>query len=118
MNYFKRLLLNAGIFLLLAFLYPNMLYVDGVVVALIASAVFSILNALVKPILQILSFPITLITFGLFTLVINGFILNMTSLLVGKGTFYINGFGSAVMLSIIISLVNMLVQATQSSKNE
>lgn len=63
------------------------------------------LNALVKPILVILSLPITLLTLGIFYFVINGLILYMTSAIVSG--FTISSFGLAFLLALIISLVNL-----------
>ena len=112
----KRLLLNAILFMALAYMFPNMLFVNGVGTALMASVVFSLLNTLLKPILQVLSFPITILTFGLFSLVINASILMITGYFMGQGVFYVNGLGSALLLTIIISLVNSLLQVNRSNK--
>lgn len=110
MSYWQRLLVNTLTFISLHVILPNhMLYVRSLGIALLASAVLSILNALVKPILHLLSLPITLITFGLFSFVINGVILQLTSSLVGPQNFGFSSFGSAVIVSVIMSLVNSVV---------
>ncbi|QCA29586.1 phage holin family protein [Vagococcus xieshaowenii] len=100
----------------LAYMFPNMLYVNGIVTAIMASVVFSVLNTVLKPILQLLSFPISCLTFGLFTLVINASMLLLTAYFMGQGTFYVNGLGSAVLLTIIISLVNALLQVNKTTE--
>jgi len=79
--------------------------VDNFGKALFAAAVFGILNAFVKPILVILTLPITLLTLGLFYLVLNVFIFGLTAWLV-KGFELKSGFISAVFGAICLSLVN------------
>ncbi|MEM5787042.1 MAG: phage holin family protein [Syntrophobacteraceae bacterium] len=80
------------------------IYVSGFFSALFAAAVLAILNALFRPILLIVTLPINIFTFGLFTFVINALLLKMASGLVPG--FYVYGFWAAVFGSIIISLVN------------
>lgn len=116
MNYWQRLILNALSLIALAYIFPNMLYMDSVLTAFVASFTLSILNALVKPILHLLSLPITIITFGLFSLVINGFILQLTASILGMKYFYIDSFWSAFLMALILSLVNALVTSKASEK--
>lgn len=75
--------------------------------ALIAAVVFALLNTFIKPALTILSFPITLLTFGLFSFVINGLIFYMVSGLVSG--FYISSFIGAIGGSIVVSIINVII---------
>ncbi|MBE9388007.1 phage holin family protein [Vagococcus salmoninarum] len=110
MSYFQRLVVNTLTFVSLSMLLPNdMLHVKSLFVAVLASFVLSILNTLVKPILHLLSFPITLLTFGLFSFVINGVMLNLTSSLVGSTNFGFSSFGAAMLVAVIMSVVNSIV---------
>ncbi|MDT2816501.1 phage holin family protein [Vagococcus lutrae] len=108
MTYWQRLLINTLTLVALAYMFPNMMYVDSVFVALMASFVLSILNTLVKPVLHFFSLPITILTFGLFSLVINGMMLTMTSALIGKQHFAFSSFGAAFLIALIMSLVNAI----------
>lgn len=74
---------------------------------LIASLVLSILNTFVKPLLNLLSLPFIVLSFGLFLLVINAILLGLTSWLV-KG-FNVAGFWPAVGGSLVISVVSMFL---------
>ena len=74
---------------------------------LAASLVLGILNAFVKPVIMILSFPFILFTMGLFMLVINTLLLLLASKIVGG--FYIEGFWSALGGAVIISIVGMFI---------
>ena len=73
--------------------------------------VLAILNALIRPILYLLSAPFIVVTLGLFMVVINGFLLNVVSFLV-KG-FHVHGFwpavGGAVIISLVSGIMNMFV---------
>ncbi|GKS80787.1 membrane protein [Ligilactobacillus pabuli] len=109
MNFIKRVLINALIFVAVAGLLPNYFHVTSFWVAILAAVVLSMLNAFVKPILVILSLPITMVTLGFFYLFINAFILEMTSFFVGSAVFSFAGFGSAFLVSIILSLVNLII---------
>lgn len=79
MTYFQRLIVNTLTFVSLSVIFPNMIYVRSIWMAIIAAFVLSILNMLVKPVLTILSLPFTLLTFGLFSFIVNAAILKMTS---------------------------------------
>lgn len=109
MSYFQRLIMNTLTFVALAVLLPNMVHVRSIMMALVASFVLSILNALIKPILSIISFPLTLLTFGLFSFVINALMLNLTSIFVGAANFGFSSFGAAILVALIMSVINMIV---------
>ncbi|WEG74147.1 phage holin family protein [Vagococcus intermedius] len=110
MSYFQRLAVNTLSFISLSMLLPNnMFYVRSIVTAIVASVILSVLNTLVKPILHLLSLPITLLTFGLFSFIINGAILSLTANLLGEQSFSFSSFGTAVLVAAIMSFVNSVV---------
>lgn len=75
---------------------------------LLVALVFGVVNFLVKPILQVLTFPLFILTLGLFTLVINALMLLLTSWLADKLdlSFHVEGFWTAVLGGLIISIVS------------
>jgi putative membrane protein len=75
--------------------------------ALIAALVLGLLNATLRPILGFLAFPITLLTFGLFALVLNALVLYITAALV-KG-FNIRNFLAAIISAILLAILNGLI---------
>lgn len=79
----------------------------------LTALVLSLLNMSVKPVLQLLSLPVTILTLGIFYLIINTLMLYLASWLanglLGAG-FYIAGFGSAFLASIVISIVSTILQ--------
>lgn len=94
---------------------PGIFPVGGPWLGPIACAlVLSLINASIKPVLQVIGLPITFLTLGIFALVINACMLELASWLarniLGFGI-YIEGFGSAIVGAIIISLVTMLLSA-------
>jgi putative membrane protein len=93
--------------LIISYLFPKMIRVDDFLAALVAAFLLGIVNAILRPVLVFLTFPITLVTLGLFLLVINGLMLWLVSALV-RG-FHVSGFWGAVLGSIFISLVSWVL---------
>jgi len=91
-----------------AYLFPG-IQVSGFGTALFAALVLGVLNAFFRPILFILTLPINILTLGLFTFVINAFLLMMTSGVIGG--LVVDGFGSALIGSLIISIVSWLLSS-------
>ncbi|MGZ0150069.1 phage holin family protein [Kribbella sp. WER1] len=91
-----------------------------VVTLLIVAAIFGIVNAVVKPIVKVLSFPLLILTLGLLTFVINALMLWLTSWITGKldVQFHVAGFWPAVWGALIISVVGMLINAVLPEKAE
>ena len=88
---------------------------DGWQALAIAALVLGILNAIIKPVLTLLSLPILLLTLGLFLLIINAIILKLTAFLVPG--FEVAGFWTAVVGAIIISIVNLFTGNNKSKKS-
>jgi putative membrane protein len=107
MFFLLRLLIHMVAILIIAYLLPNVIRVDGLLAALVAAFLLGIVNAIIRPILVILTFPLTILTFGLFLLVINGLMLWLVAVLV-RG-FYVNGFWGALFGSILISIVSWIL---------
>ena len=82
--------------------------VDGVAAV---AALFGVINLFVKPIVKLLSIPLYIITLGLFTLVVNALMLLLTSWIAGKlgVPFEVDGFWSAVLGGLVISVVSWLL---------
>ncbi len=86
--------------------------IDGIRVSgfhsvLLAAAVLGILNTLLRPVLILLTLPLNILTLGLFTFLINAFILKMTAGLIPG--FDVTGFWPAVFGALVISIVNWLL---------
>lgn len=89
-----------------AYLLPGVTLTGLGAVALVV-IVLGFMNAVVKPILSLLTFPITLVTLGLFSLVVNAAIVLLVDLLVSG--FEVAGFLDAFLFSIVMSVVNTVV---------
>ncbi|MDL2227704.1 phage holin family protein [Bacteroidales bacterium OttesenSCG-928-K03] len=76
--------------------------------AILVAIVLGVLNALVTPILQFLSLPITVLTLGLFMFVINALVIMLASWILGSN-FHVQNFWWALLFSIIVSLVSSLL---------
>jgi putative membrane protein len=90
----------------LAQVLPNV-QLNGVGSAAILVIVMGLLNATVKPILKLIGFPITVLTLGIFLLVINVIIVKLADFLMSS--FSVTGFLSALIFSIALSLVTSVV---------
>lgn len=101
-------IINTIAILITAYLIPG-IKLAGFVEAVFAAAILGILNALIKPILIFLTFPITLITLGLFLFVINAVIFYVVGLL--SPGFKVESFWSALLASIVVSIVSFLTNA-------
>ena len=106
LNFILKFVLTALLIYGLSKILPGV-KLDGVGSAAILVVVLGVLNAVVKPILKILGFPITVVTLGLFLLVINVIIVKLADYLMSS--FDVNGFVYALIFSLAISLVNAVV---------
>ena len=84
-------------------------YVQGVGPALIAALIIGLLNATVGFFLKVITFPISILTLGLFLLVINGLMIMLASSIV-RG-FHVRGFGPAFWGAVVLALLGMLIRA-------
>ncbi len=81
--------------------------VDGFGTSIVVVIVLGLLNIFVKPILNLVSIPVTIVTFGLFLFVINAVIILMCSSLITG--FEVDGFWYALLFSLILSLVSVIM---------
>lgn len=106
MRVLLRLIISAIIVVVLSNILPGV-YVDSFLIAVIAAAVISMLNLFVKPVLVILTLPVTIVTFGLFVLVINAIIILLGDWLIAG--FHVDGFWWAMLFSVLLSLFQSIV---------
>lgn len=99
--------LNAVALIVVAELFEAF-HLESFGTAILASIILGILNVIVRPILIILTLPITIISLGLFLFVINAITLMITQALMDS-SFVIDSFGTAIIASIIISLLNLIL---------
>lgn len=114
MNFLIRLLVSALAAMLTAYLLPGV-KIDNFITALILALVLAILNVLVKPVLIILTLPVTIVTLGLFLLVINAIIILFASKLVSG--FRVDGFWWALLFSIVMTVINSFMHGLASKED-
>ena len=90
--------------------------VDGVLSAVAAGLLLGVVNAVVRPVLLVLTFPITLVTLGLFLLVLNGLCFWLVAAVV-KG-FHVSGFWPAVLGALVVSVMSWVVTVLVSDSGE
>lgn len=108
MRLILKWLLSAIALLAVAYLY-NGVQVTSFGSALIAAAVIGLLNMVVRPVLVVLTLPVTIVTLGLFLFVINALMFWAASGLLDG--FHVNGFGAALLGSLIYSLLGLVIEA-------
>ncbi len=115
MNWIIRLLLNGLAVVLTAYLLPGV-DVNDYGTALIVALILAIVNVVVKPVLVVLTIPITILTLGLFLLVINAAIILFVDNLVSG--FVVRGFWWALLFSLILSIFNSLFNDLVGKKKD
>lgn len=106
MNFLAKILLSSIAVIIASYLLPGVV-VDGFINAVVIALLLSLLNVTVKPLLVILTIPITVITLGLFLLVINALIILIADAIVNG--FEVLNFWWAVIFSLLLSLINSLL---------
>lgn len=106
MEFLAHLVVSAALLLVVAYAIRGF-EVDGAGSALLGALVLGFANAVVRPVLVVLSLPITVLTFGLFLLVVNALVLKLSAALVPG--FRIRGFLPALWGALLLSLLNLLV---------
>lgn len=108
MGVLVRIVVNAATIAVAAALIPG-IELRGAGAALIAGLVLGVVNAVVRPILFVLTLPLTLVTLGLFLFVLNALCLWLTATVVPG--FVIRGFGSAFLGALVVSAVSWILTA-------
>lgn len=103
-----HIVVNAAVLLMIAG-YIESFAISSVWSALGASVILGLINVFLKPFLVILTLPITILSLGLFLIVINAGILMLTSYMMGDA-FMIQGFGVALLAAVIMSVLNLLIE--------
>ena len=101
-------LISTASLLVVAYILPG-IQLQGVGTAIVAAIVIGLINATLGFVLKIITFPITILTLGLFWLVINALMLQLASYIVPG--FYVSGFWSAFFGAIVLSIVSMLLHS-------
>jgi putative membrane protein len=112
MRLLARIILSTMAIMVTSYILPGVT-IDSFLTALATALLIALLNTLVKPVLIILTIPVTIITFGLFLLVINASIIMMTSSMLSG--FHVTGFWHALLFSIILSGITAVMESMVSS---
>ncbi|MBM4456933.1 MAG: phage holin family protein [Chloroflexi bacterium] len=111
MRFLIRLLVNAVALWVAVRLTPGITFEGDWLALLLVALVFGVLNAIVRPILSLLTCPLLILTLGLFTLVLNAIMLLLTAAVSGMLglDFHVNGFGPAFVGALIVSVISILL---------
>ena len=103
-----HLVITAALLLIVARIVPGV-HVEGWGSAFIGAMVLGLVNSFVRPFMVLLTLPLTVLTLGLFLLVVNALMLGLVSMLVPG--IQLKGFGSAILGSLLLSLLNLAITA-------
>jgi putative membrane protein len=115
MNFIMRIIVTSIIAFGLSYILSGV-HIDSFWAAIVFAIVLAVLNAIVKPILILLTLPLTLFTFGLFLFVINAAIILLTAEFV-KG-FRVDGFWWALLFSLLLSIITSVLYREQRRDRE
>jgi putative membrane protein len=111
MPFLVRLVVNAAALWVATRVVPGVSYTGGVLPFLGVALVFGVINAYLRPLAKILTFPLIIVTLGIFSLIVNGLMLWLTGALsdaLGLG-FRVSGFWAAFFGALVVSVVSLLL---------
>lgn len=105
MEFLIKLLISAVVIILTAWITPGV-QIRSFWSAIVVALVLALLNIFLRPIMVVLTIPITIMTLGLFLFIINAFIIYMAGKMVSG--FKVSGFGSALLFSLFLSIISYI----------
>lgn len=109
MGLIVQLLINSVAVAITAYILQTGVQIDSFLTAVIVAVILGVINTFIKPIISLLTLPISILTLGLFSLIINGLMIMIVSALV-EG-FEVTGFLWAIIFSIVLSLINTVLSS-------
>jgi len=111
MAFFVRWIVNAAALWVATRIVPGVTYAGGWLPFLGVALLFGVVNAFIRPVAKVLTFPIIIVTLGIFSLVVNGLMLWLTSALSGalELGFHVRGFWAAFFGALVVSIVSTLL---------
>jgi putative membrane protein len=118
MHFLVRLLINAAALWVATNIVPGIVYQGRWTSLLIVALVFGVLNASVRPLIKVLTFPLLILTLGLFTLVINALMLMLTGWFSDRLSlgFHVDGFWPAFWGGLVVSIVSLTLSIFVTSR--
>lgn len=117
MNILIKIIISSLAVFLTAYLMPyHGVHVDSYITAIWVAVVLALLNGFLKPLLIVLTIPVTVVTLGLFLLVINAGIIMLAGNFVDG--FFVGGFWWALLFSIVLSVITSLMESLGGSKEK
>lgn len=115
MKFALKVLVSALAVFITAHILPGV-GVESFLAAILVALVLAVLNALLKPLLVALTIPVTIMSFGLFLLVINAFIIQIVDYLIKN--FKVTNFWWALLFSVILSVITWILEMPIRPRNE
>jgi len=107
MRIISHIVVNAFLLWVVAQIIPGIRFDGSIAALLLLGLIFGIINAVIKPVVLLLTLPLTILTLGLFALVVNALMLMLTSAF--SPSYVVDGFLSALLGSIVISILSAVL---------
>jgi putative membrane protein len=118
MSFLIQWVVSGAAIIITAYLLPGVA-VEGFLAALVTALILGLINAIIRPVLILLTLPLNILTLGLFTLVINALLIMLAATIVPG--FAVQGFWWALLFGIVLAIVNFalspLLKSPQSTKS-
>ena len=96
-------------------LFPAHVFAEfGIISIIVAATLLFVVNILIRPLVQLVALPLTLVTLGIFSLVVNGAMVGLTSVLTPG--FSVHGFGMCFLIALIITIANTAIASDKKHK--
>jgi putative membrane protein len=112
-NWIIRIIINAAALWLVDLIFSD-IWIEDTGSLILAAILFGVLNTVIKPVLVFFTLPLNILTLGLFTLVINAIILELTDY--WMDSISVDGFGIAILAALVISIVSVFLQQVLKEK--
>jgi putative membrane protein len=120
MSFLVRLLVNAAALWVATRIVSGVTYTGGWAPFLGVALIFGFVNAFIRPVAKLLTFPLIIVTLGIFSLVVNGLMLWLTSALSGALDlgFHVSGFWAAFLGALVVSIVSTLLSMLVTDQDD
>ena len=114
-NFIVKILVTGGVIFGISYLLPSLINVADFQTAVLVAFVLALVNAIIRPLILIVTLPLNFLTLGLFTFVVNALMLYIVANVIGPG-FHLQGLWQAIIAALLISIVSTWLSSSLDNK--
>ncbi len=114
-NFIIKVLVTGGVIFGISYLLPSLISVTDFQTAVLIALVLALVNAVIRPLVLIITLPVNVLSLGLFTFIVNALMLYIAANIIGSG-FHIRGFWQAIVAALLISVVSTWLSSRLDDK--